>query len=299
MKQLNWVEEFRPNTLEDLVLDDDKKKIIQGSLDKGLAQNLLLANSKPGCGKTSLAKIIAEALHATTLYINSSKESGVDTMKTKVQNFVDSVGLNDGLKIVILDEYDYVSINSQAALRGIIEDGREDTRFILTANYLEKVIKPIQSRCVPFNLTFNVKSVVKRMLKILEVKNIKFDSSKHLKPLIELCTNNYPDIRLTIGILEQMCVSGEFDPTIIGDAKVVKDFAEKILTMDDTFMNTRKFWIQNETLFSADYIKLASEIFNLLEEPKNMKTCAEGIFKMSQVLDKEIGFAALILNLKN
>ncbi len=132
-------------TLEDYVGNETIKKSIQQYLNQNDIQNFIFYGPA-GTGKTTLAKLIVNNLDCDYLYINASDERGIETIRDKVQGFA-SVASFKSLKVVILDEADFLTIQAQASLRNIIETYSRTTRFILTCNYVERIIDPLQSRC--------------------------------------------------------------------------------------------------------------------------------------------------------
>ena len=146
-----WVEKYRPQGLEEYVGNEVIKNKIADYIEKGSIQNLLL-HGVAGTGKTTLAKLLVKNIDCDYLYINASDERGIDTIREKIQPFALSMGFND-VKIVILDEADYLTPQAQATLRHTIEACSSTTRFILTCNYLERIISPLQSRCQTFEIT--------------------------------------------------------------------------------------------------------------------------------------------------
>ena len=145
-----WVEKYRPITLEEYIGNETIKNKIADYLKQGSIQNLLFYGVA-GTGKTTLAKLIAKNLNCDLLYINASDERGIDTIREKIIPFASSMSFND-VKIVILDEADYITPQAQATLRNTIESCSKTTRFILTCNYLERIISPLQSRCQTFEI---------------------------------------------------------------------------------------------------------------------------------------------------
>ena len=146
-----FVEKYRSQTLEDYVGNEQLKQIIGKYIETNDIQNLLLYGT-PGTGKTTLAKIIVNNIDCDYLYINASDERGIDTIRDKVQGFASSASFKP-LKVIILDEADFLTIQAQASLRNIIETYSRTTRFILTCNYLERIIDPLQSRCQVLKIT--------------------------------------------------------------------------------------------------------------------------------------------------
>ena len=199
-----WVEKYRPTTLEGYVGNEVIKSKIADYLKQGSIQNLLL-HGVAGTGKTTLAKLLVKNIDCDYLYINASDERGIDTIREKIQPFALSMGFND-VKIVILDEADYLTPQAQATLRHTIEACSATTRFILTCNYLERIISPLQSRCQTFEITPPSKGDVFDTLKnILANEGIEASESTSMKVI----NTHYPDIRKIINTIQGSVVNGE------------------------------------------------------------------------------------------
>jgi DNA polymerase III delta prime subunit len=188
-----WVERYRPSNLSDYVGNEHLKEKVQGYLETGDIPHLLLYG-KAGTGKTTLAKLIVNSVECDYMIINASDENNVETVRNKVKNFASTIGFKP-MKIIILDEFDYMTPNAQAILRNLMETFSKHCRFILTCNYVEKVIEPIQSRCQTFQIVPPTKKdVAVQISKILGSENVKFEP-KDLVPIID---SSYPDIRKII-----------------------------------------------------------------------------------------------------
>ena len=199
-----WVEKYRPTTLETYVGNEVIKNKIEDYLKQGTIQNLLL-HGVAGTGKTTLAKLLVKNIDCDYLYINASDERGIDTIREKIQPFALSMGFND-VKIVILDEADYLTPQAQATLRHTIEACSATTRFILTCNYLERIISPLQSRCQTFEIIPPSKREVWQKCKtILNDENIS-SSPKEVEPIVDA---HYPDIRKIINTLQGSIINNE------------------------------------------------------------------------------------------
>ena len=192
-----WVEKYRPTTLEEYVGNETIKNKIADYLKQGSIQNLLF-HGVAGTGKTTLAKLITKNLNCDLLYINASDERGIDTIREKIIPFASSMSFND-IKIVILDEADYITPQAQATLRNTIESCSKTTRFILTCNYLERIISPLQSRCQTFEIIPPSKDEVREKCEsILTKENIGY----LIKDVDKVINTHYPDIRKTINTLQ-------------------------------------------------------------------------------------------------
>ena len=199
-----WVEKYRPQSLEEYVGNETIKNKIADYLKQGSIQNLLF-HGVAGTGKTTLAKLIAKNLNCDLLYINASDERGIDTIRDKIIPFASSMSFND-VKIVILDEADYITPQAQATLRNTIEACSSTTRFIFTCNYLERIISPLQSRCQTFEITPPSKGDVFDTLKnILANEGIEASESTSMKVI----DTHYPDIRKIINTIQGSVVGGQ------------------------------------------------------------------------------------------
>ena len=199
-----WVEKYRPTTLEEYVGNETIKNKIADYLKQGSIQNLLF-HGVAGTGKTTLAKLIVKQLNCDVLYINASDERGIDTIREKIIPFASSMSFND-VKIVILDEADYITPQAQATLRNTIESCSKTTRFILTCNYLERIISPLQSRCQTFEIIPPSKvEVEEHILNLIVDENIECSQNN----VIKIIDTHYPDIRKIINTLQGSVVDGQ------------------------------------------------------------------------------------------
>ena len=194
------VEKYRPQSLKDIVLSSEDREYFESLAQKQEIPHLLFAGIQ-GSGKTSLAKIIVkEILDCQYLYINASDENGIDAIRGKISGFAKTKSLDGKLKVILLDEADQISLEGMKALRNVMEEYASNTRFILTCNYLFKIIAPIQSRCQIINLIPPIEGVVQRVVSILKEENVKITSEQ--KPLLlEHIRKNLPDIRRIVNDL--------------------------------------------------------------------------------------------------
>ncbi len=178
-EHVSFVDKYRPQTINDLILNDKIKNMLMEYINKKTICHMSLCG-RPGIGKTSLANIIAKELDAPFLEVCCGQDGGVDMVKDRVQKFCDAGFSCDVPKIILLDEADCLSRNSgtgssaQASLKNIIEKNNDDTRFILTANDKQSIMEALPSRCTHINLTYNIESVAKRCAEILTKESIKF-----------------------------------------------------------------------------------------------------------------------------
>jgi len=293
------VEKYRPKTLTDIVLTEDERRYFESLKSKEEIPNLLFAGN-PGTGKTTLSKIIAtDILDCQYLYINASDENGIDTIRSKVIGFASTKSLDGKLKIVLFDECDALTLDSQKALRNVIEEYSHNTRFIFTCNYLFKIIPALQSRCQIFNLTPPLNGVLNRVVSILKNEGITVPDTEKQK-LVELVRSGYPDLRRIINDIQKFSYTG----TLIVKENQAKGIANKVVEKIKAKVapqELRKYVIEREQEFSGDYLQLLKEMFEVLFEtdndPNKLLTVSEGMYKDSIVVDKEINWFSTCLQL--
>ena len=254
---------------------------------------------------TSLAKIIVnDILDCQYLYINASDENGIDTIRGKISGFAKTKSFDGKLKVVLLDEGDQISLDAQKALRNIIEEFASNTRFIITCNYLFKIIPALQSRTQIFNLIPPIEGVVQRVREILQKENITLDSSQ--KPLLlEHIRKNLPDVRRIINDVQKFSVNGAFQLRNDCSSDFSKQLLNTILSKGDV-VKLRKEIIKNEKQFSSDYRNLLKQLFESVYDDVNIEQdkkvdllmiISKGLELDSFVVDKEINAFTVMLNL--
>jgi len=299
MFQNLFVEKYRPKKLEDVVLTPEEKLYFEALKEKDEIPNLLFAGN-PGTGKTTLSKIIAtDILDCQYLYINASDENGIDTIRSKVIGFASTKSLDGKLKLVLFDECDALTLDSQKALRNVIEEYSHNTRFIFTCNYLFKIIPALQSRCQIFNLTPPLNGVLNRVVEVLKNEGITVPDTEKQK-LVELVRSGYPDLRRILNDIQKFSYTGTL---IIKDTQA-KNVAEKVVQKirgKVTPHELRKFVIESEQEFSGDYHQLLKEMFEVLfkedSDANRLLIVSEGMYKDAIVTDKEINWFSTCLQL--
>jgi DNA polymerase III delta prime subunit len=294
-----WVEKYRPTNLDTYIGNDQLKSKVKVYLDSGDLPHLLLFG-KAGTGKTTLAKLLVNNIECDYLYINASDENNVETVRSKVKNFASTMGFKD-YKIIILDECDYITPNAQAALRNLMETFSKHCRFILTCNFVERIIDPIQSRCQAFQvIPPNKNDVAKHLHNILTQESVDYDR----EDLAILVNSGYPDIRRVINSAQRQSVEGEL--TIDKQSIVENDYKLKLLeilkTQDrkNAFKNIRQLLADAKVTDFADLFRLLYDEVDSYGKG-HIAECILVIAKYelsdSQVVDKEINAMAMVIEL--
>jgi len=297
-----WVERYRPNKLDDYVGNEHLKEKVAGYLESGDVPHLLLYG-KAGTGKTTLAKLIVNSIECDYMIINASDENNADTVRNKVKNFASSMGFKP-FKIIIMDEFDYMTPNAQAILRNLMETFSKHCRFILTCNYVEKVIDPIQSRCQSFQIVPPTKKdVAIQMSKILKAENIEFD----VKDLVPIIDSAYPDIRKVINTCQLNSAKGKLKVDVQNLSE--NDYTMKVVDIlksnDDKrnkYMKVRQAIIDSK---ATDFSDLYTVLYDKVDEYAGANTSGvilllgDGVAKSAVAIDKEIIAASTLIQILN
>jgi replication factor C small subunit len=292
-------EKYRPIILDNYVGNDKLKKSIARQLEQNDIQNYLFYGPA-GTGKTTLAKLITKNLDCDYLYINASDERGIETIRDKVSGFA-SVASFKSIKVVILDEADFLTIQAQASLRNIIETFSRTTRFILTCNYIERVIDPLQSRCQTIKVVPPTKKeVAVHLASICDKESISYDPNA----IGKIVNKFYPDLRKMLNTIQASNNKGQLaldDSLLVGTSYLSA-------VLDELKKAKPKFNIIRQIIADSN-VDDFEEIFRFLYEnadeylPGKAGTATflinEHQYKANFRIDKEINVMSLINNLIN
>jgi replication factor C small subunit len=295
-----WVEKWRPTTLETYVGNAAFKEKLSMWFKEGDIPHLLLYGVQ-GTGKTTAAKLILKNIDCDYLFINASDENNIETVRNKLKGFAAGVGFKS-LKIAVLDECDYITPQAQAALRNLMEAFSKTCRFILTANYIERIIDPLISRCQVFEISPpSRKEVALHAAYILKQENISFNP----KDVALVVDAHYPDIRQIINDLQRHSSDGSLK--IVEKQVIESDYKSRILSVLTSAEDSwSKFQTIRQIIADAkvrDFTSLYRLLFDRVDQlcPNNISAAilalAEGQYRDSFVVDHEINMCATIINI--
>lgn len=291
--EIIWVEKYRPQLVDDLVLPDIYVNKFKEYIKN--PTNILLYSETPGTGKTSTLNAIIREGEFESLFINASLENGIDVLRNKIANFASSQSFNDKAKIVILDEFDAFSDSGMSALRGFIEEFSSNCRFIITCNYINKVLPAIINRfevydfdkVIHSNTQEMVKKIFSRLKYILDNEKIKYDD----KDIITIINGFYPSIRGMIGQLQKSVFNNEIKLLDFSVSKTFEFILEKIKTRNYDELLKSIYNLHNPDSF---YTWMFKNIENaeMKNRPQIITILAKYQFQASSVRDKNLNLAA-------
>ena len=300
MKKFLWVEEYRPNKINDCILPENLKTTFQEFVDAGEFPNLLLSGTS-GVGKTTIARALCDELGVSNIVINGSDEGRyLDTVRTRVKNFASSISLTGSKhKCVNIDEADNMTADVQSQLRAAIEDYQNNCRFIFTCNYKNKIIQPLQSRCSVFDFVIKKEDKLDlqgqffmRIRQILKENAVTAED----KVLVKLVQKHYPDWRRTLNELQRHSASGSVDSGILVDISEL-DISALIKAMSKKEFSTVRSWVVENLdndpnmIFRKIYEGLSANLTGRTV-PQLVLILAEYQYKSAFVADQEINLLA-------
>lgn len=300
MKTSIWVEKYRPKSLDDVIFQDARQeKAFRDFVSNGDIPHLLLSGVQ-GTGKTTVSRALINDLKvdkSDVLSINCSDEK-IEALRNKVSVFATTMPLGK-FKVVRLEEFDYLSLDGQALLRGLIESTSANCRFIATCNYLNKIIPPLKSRFQEFYFKAPDKDKIAfRMVDILDKEKVSYDP-EHVLSYIDVA---YPDIRKTIQLLQGNSSDGKLlSPKDASNNACDWKFGLLDAVSSGDFRRARKLVCESATREEHEdvYVFLYQNLDKMKIGDKDAAiiTIAEYLKSHSLVADTEINLAACLISL--
>jgi len=303
-REFLFVEKYRPKTIADCILPVELQDTFEKVVKTGQMQNMIFAG-RAGCGKTTVAKALANDMGYDCLFINASEESGIDVLRTKIRNYASTVSVDGSPKVVILDEADFLNPNStQPALRSFIEEFSKSCRFIFTCNQKNRIIEPLHSRCTVFEFTIpkaETKKIAAAMFErcqfILDTEKIAYKG----EVLAQLIVRHFPDFRRVLGEIQRYSYGGKIDEGILANVKdaSIGELVDALRTKN--FKEARRWLVENadddtNRIFRRLYDSL-KDIMTPQSVPAAVLIIAEYMYKAAFVTDAEINAMACFTQL--
>jgi len=296
-----FVEKYRPRKVSECILPERLKTVFQDYVNSNSIPNLMLTGTA-GVGKTTVAIAMCEEIGLNYIFINSSEERGIDTLRTKIKNFASTVSLTGNRKVIILDEADYITPEAQAALRGAIEEYSSNCTFIFTCNFKSRLIDALHSRCsvIDFTLKSDEKPKMasmffRRICEILDVEDIEYDKSI----IVKIVEKFFPDYRRTLNELQRYSSSGRIDSSVLVQVSEVKSIADLVKALKEkNFSGMRKWVALNSDIDpSRIYRKIYDGLYDSMKPesiPQAVLIIAKYQYQAAFVADQEINLVACL-----
>lgn len=301
LEEFLWVEKYRPKTVNDAVLPEQLKATFQEFVNQKNIPNLLLSGPA-GCGKTTVARAMLEELDCDYIVINGSLNGNIDTLRNEIQQFASSISLSGGRKYVILDEADYLNANStQPALRNFMEEYSKNCGFIMTCNFKNRIIEPLQSRCSVIDFRIKkaelpdlAKQFMRRVCNILETENIEYDK----QVVAALIKKHFPDWRRVINELQRYSATGKIDSGLLANVQEASIKSLMTFLKDKDFTSTRKWVAENldsdTTAIFRTLYDTASQYFTTESVATLVLILAKYQYQAAFVSDHEVNLMACL-----
>lgn len=296
-KEFMFEQKFRPSTLEECILPEEDRELFAGIIKKGKIPHLILHSTSPGTGKTTIAKVLCNETNAEMMFVNGS-DCKIDFVRGPLTAFASAASISGRQKVIVIDEFDRSGLaESQRHMRSFMEAYSSNCSIVITANSLDGIIKPLQSRCRVINFgkpaESDIKSMqiamIKRCLAICEHEGIAVEDKKVIAALVK---KNFPEFRKTVNTLDQYSTKGVIDAGIL--SYIIKDrgsIEEIISALKGQNVKELRALAPK---YSADYSwfveKLSSELYTMVTGPS--------IIRMYEILGENNQYSGMAASLE-
>lgn len=299
-----WSERHRPLTIDECILPESIKTEFNKYVEQGDFPHLICAGP-PGTGKTTISKALVNQLDGDYIIINASLNGNIDTLRNEIQSFASSISFSGGLKVIIFDEADYLTANSQAALRGMMQEYSKNCRFIFTCNFPNRIMEPIrESRCVEVDFKIPkeerpklAKEFVNRACNILDQHDVPYDK----KVVGAVVVKYFPDYRKVLNELQRYSTHGQIDSGMLTNMSEANFNLLIGYLKERDFTNMRKWVGEN---FTGDSVEIFRTLYDSANKhlekasiPQLVITLAKYQHMEASVADKEINLTACLTEL--
>ena len=307
LEHISWVHKHRPSTLAACFLPEATRKSLQEDVNSGNIPDYFFSGG-PGIGKTTAALAIVNEIQAEYILINGSMSGNIDTLRTTIQQFASTISLTGDKKYVILDEADYLTAATQAALRGFMDEFANNCGFILTANYRNKIITPIISRLTEVSFIFDpsekpalAKGLYQFLVERFDEDGVTYDKKAIQSFLLEHLKRS-TDIRKVIAQAQNIAKSGMFNAQSMKDG-MSERFDLLVESLKSRNFNQMRQWvgensdIEPDRIFRYIYENSLSIVKSPSLVPELIMHINDAQFKHAFVADAELNIVALLINL--